>query len=183
MRRNLITAAVFAAALALTATACSSAGAKPTPNPAASASASRASAAAAQSSAAAAQSAIASQIASQAAAASPTPQTPTKVEFIVSGSAPDGIDITYGPSGSNFAGPSTLHGKAVMSVKFDPDASYYSLNAQLQGAGSIKCKIVVTGPGDAPLTVSHGAAAGGYNICSAQAAPADSTGLNWENEN
>lgn len=183
MRARHTSALLFAATLALTATACSSAGTKPAPNPAASASAASASAAAAQSSAAAAQSAIASQIASQAAAASPTPQAPTKVTFVVSGSAPDGIDITYGPSGSNFAGPSVLSGKAVMSVKFDPEASYYSLNAQLQGAGSIKCKIVVTGPGDAPLTVSHGAAAGGYNICDAQAAPSDSTGLNWQNEN
>ena len=117
------------------------------------------------------------------AAASPSPQAPTKVEFIVTGSAPDGIDITYGPGGSEFAGPSVLDGKAVMSVKFDPSDSYYSLNAQLQGAGSIRCKIVVTGPGDQPLTVSHGAAAGGYNVCSAQAAPSDSSGLSWADEN
>jgi hypothetical protein len=39
-----------------------------------------------------------------------------------------------------------------MSVPFDGQAEFYHLSAQLQGAGSIKCKIVVTGPGDAPLT-------------------------------
>ena len=165
--------AVLAAALTGCATTSSSTGSA----------AESASAAASRSSVAAVQSQIAKEVASQAAAASPSPQAPTKVEFIVTGSAPDGITITYGPSGSNFAGPSVLDGKAVMSVKFDPSASYYALNAQLQGDGSIKCKIVVTGPGDQPLTVSHGAASGGYNICSAQAAPADSSGLNWQDEN
>lgn len=121
----------------------------------------------------------------QAATPSPssTPASPTKVEFIVSGSAPDGIDITYGPSGSNFEGPSTLDGTATMSVPFDGTADYYAIDAQLQGSGSITCKIVVTGPGDNPLTVSSGAASGSYNICSAQAAPEDSSGLTWTNEN
>lgn len=120
----------------------------------------------------------------QAPAPSPsnTPASPTKVEFIVSGTAPDGIDITYGPSGSNFEGPSTLDGTATMSVPFDGSADYYAIDAQLQGGGSITCKIVVTGPGDAPLTVSSGAASGDYNICDAQAAPTDSTGLSWTNE-
>jgi hypothetical protein len=120
----------------------------------------------------------------QAATPSPssTPASPTKVEFIVSGTAPDGIDITYGPDGSQFSGPSTLDGTATMSVPFDGSAEYYALNAQLQGSGSITCKIVATGPGDNPLTVSSGAASGGYNICDAQAAPTDSTGLSWTNE-
>ena len=108
--------------------------------------------------------------------------TPTKVEFVVSGTAPGGINITYGPAGSNFSGPQTLDGNATMSVPFDGQAEYYALNAQLQGGGSIKCKIVVTGPGDNPLTVSSGAASGGFNICDAQAAPTDSTGLSWDNE-
>jgi hypothetical protein len=104
------------------------------------------------------------------------------VEFIVSGSAPDGIDITYGPGGTNLSGPSVLDGTATMTVTFDASASYYALNAQLQGDGSITCKIVATGPGDQPLTASSGAASGGYNICSAQAAP-ENGGLNWSNEN
>ena len=128
-----------------------------------------------------AEAAAASALAS-AEAATPTPASPTKVEFIVSGSAPDGIDITYGPSGSNLAGPSTLDGTATMSVPFDGSAEFYSLNAQLQGGGSITCKMVVTGPGDNPLTVSSGAASGGFNICDAQAAPTDSSGLSWDNE-
>lgn len=112
----------------------------------------------------------------------PTPNAPTKVEFIVSGSAPDGIDITYGPAGSNLAGPSVLAGTTTMTVNFDPNADYYAMNAQLQGDGDITCKIVATGPGDQPLTASSGAASGSYNICSAQAAP-ENNGLSWENEN
>jgi hypothetical protein len=66
-----------------------------------------------------------------AAVTTPTPATPTKVEFVVSGTAPDGINITYGPSGSNYAGPSTLNGTATMSVPFDGQASFYHLQAQL----------------------------------------------------
>ena len=69
-----------------------------------------------------------------------------------------------------------------MTVPFDASALYYAMNAQLQGDGNVTCKIVVTGPGDAPLTASNGAASGGYNICSAQAAP-ENNGLNWQNEN
>jgi hypothetical protein len=103
------------------------------------------------------------------------------VVFIVSGSAPDGVDITYGPAGTNLSGPSTLDGTAKMSVPFDASASYYALNAQLQGGGDITCKIVAEGPGDVPLTVSHGAATGSYNICSAQATTSD--GLSWQDEN
>jgi hypothetical protein len=110
------------------------------------------------------------------------PATPTKVEFVVSGTAPDGIDITYGPAGSNYSGPSSLDGTVTESVPFDGQAEFYHLDAQLQGAGSVKCKIVVTGPNDDPLTVSSGGASGGFNICSAQAAPVNSTGLSWQNE-
>ena len=166
----------LAAITLLAAAGCSSTGTGKAPDTAASASAARASASAVAS----AQSAIASALAS--ATASPSPVAPTKVEFIVSGSAPDGIDITYGPSGTNLSGPSSLDGKATMSVPFDAGASFYALNAQLQGAGSITCKIVATGPGDAPLTVSHGAASGGYNICSAQAT-SDDGGFSWQDEN
>jgi hypothetical protein len=125
---------------------------------------------------------IAAVSAPAAASSSAAPPPPTKVEFIVSGTAPDGIDITYGPSGSNLSGPSTLDGTATMSVPFNASAEYYAMDAQLQGGGDITCKIVVTGPGDNPATVSSGAASGGYNICSAQAAP-ENNGLSWQNEN
>jgi hypothetical protein len=174
---NLRQAAILVPLAAIALAGCGSANTDPSP-----AAASAASARASQSSVAAVQSKIAKEVASQAAAASPTPAAATRVEFVVTGSAPDGIDITYGPSGSNFGGPSVLNGTARMSVPFRADDNFYALSAQLQGAGSIRCKIVVTGPGDDPLTVSHGAASGGYNICSAQAT-SDDGGFTWQDEN
>ena len=127
-----------------------------------------------------------------AATATPSPATapPTRVRFVVTGYAPDGADITFGSDSDSRTPPGSLgfdgSGTAIPwrgSLRFDGSARYYSLNAQLNGSGDIRCKIVVTGPGDAPLTVSHGHASGGYNICSAQAAPSDPSGLNWQNEN
>jgi hypothetical protein len=71
---------------------------------------------------------------------------PPWVVFIVSGSAPDGADITYRSAGTNLSGPSTLDGTATTIVPFDASASYYALNAQLQGGGDITCKIVAEDP-------------------------------------
>jgi hypothetical protein len=123
------------------------------------------------------------------AAPSPTPVPPTTVKFIVSGYAPgdgygNGPTINYGSNGSTHeADPADISGTLTYSVPFDPSASYYSLNAQLEGSGHLSCKIVVTGPyPDVPLTVSHGTAEGGYSICSAQAAPSDPSGLSWQDE-
>jgi hypothetical protein len=122
----------------------------------------------------------------------PAPPTPTvnpatTVTFTVTGWG--NPSVTYGSDSDNRDGGGTLgqlsDGNALpwtRSLKFDGNASYYSLDAQLEGSGDISCKIVVSGPGDAPLTVSHGHASGGYNICSAQAAPSDSTGTSWQNE-
>lgn len=126
-----------------------------------------------------------------AAAPSPAPslQVPTQVEFIVSGYAPgdgfgSGPTVNYGSDGNTHeARPASIDGTLTYSIPFDPSAQYYSVNAQLIGSGQLSCKIVVTGPyPDNPLTVSSGNASGGYSICSAQAAPTDSTGFNWRNE-
>ena len=171
MNRKLAPPIALAAA-ALMAAACSSSATATGTSPAASASFASDAAAASASAAAASPSAPFSQ----------PPAAPTRVEFVVSGTAPDGIDITYGPAGSNLAGPSVLDGTATESVPFDGSAEFYALSAQLQGDGDITCKIVVTGPGDNPLTASSGAASGSYNICSAQAAPVNG-GLTWDNEN
>jgi hypothetical protein len=116
----------------------------------------------------------------------PTVNPPTRVKFIVTGTGAPSIQ--YGSDSDNRSPTGGLgalgDGNALpwhASMKFDPNALYYSISAQLEGDGNIRCKIVVTGPGDQPLTVSHGHAQGGYNICSAQAAPSDG-GLNWQNE-
>jgi hypothetical protein len=122
----------------------------------------------------------------------PAPPTPTvnpatKVTFVVTGWG--NPSITYGSDSDNRDGGGTRgqlgDGNGLpwtRSISFSGDALYYYLSAQLEGAGSISCKIVVTGPGDDPLTVSHGRASGGYNICSAQAGPSDSTGTSWQDE-
>ena len=127
--------------------------------------------------------------AAQPVAASSSPHSPTQVRFIVTGTAPGGADITYGSGSDNRTAPGTLGplgtGAAVpwrASVPFDGSAQFYSVDAQLEGGGDITCKIVVTGPGDAPLTVATGHASGDSAICSAQAAPQDSSGLSWQKE-
>ena len=131
--------------------------------------------------------------ASPAAAAAPSPavslQAPATVKFIISGYAPgdgygNGPDISYGSdSDTHEAKPADIDGMVTYSVPFSPNARYYSVTAQLAGSGHLSCKIVVIGPyPDQPLTVSSGKAPGGYPICSAQAAPTDSSGLSWQNE-
>ena len=122
-------------------------------------------------------------------AATPTPSvsSPTKVTFVVTGTGDP--SVTYGTDSDNRDGGGTLgelgDGNALpwsRSLPFNGNAQYYYMDAQLEGAGNISCKIVVTGPGDQPLTVASGHASGGENICSAQAAPSDSTGTSWQSE-
>lgn len=82
------------------------------------------------------------------------------VQFSVTGSASSGVDITYGNDTSSHQGPGRL--PAYMSMPVRSDALYYAMSAQLQGGGSITCKLRI---GD---SVSVGHASGGYNICSVQ---------------
>jgi hypothetical protein len=117
----------------------------------------------------------------------PTTPSPTTVTFTVTGSGLP--SITYGSDADNRDGGGHAgdlgQGNALPwtgSVRFDGSAMYYHLSAQLQGSGDISCKITVTGPGMVPLVVSRGHASGSYNICSAQAAPTDSSGTSWQNE-
>jgi hypothetical protein len=111
----------------------------------------------------------------------------TKVTFVVTGTGEP--SITYGSDSDNRDGGGTLgelgEGNALpwtRSLHFSGAALYYFMDAQLEGAGDISCKIVVAGPGDDPLTVASGHADGGYNICSAQAAPSDPSGTSWQAE-
>jgi hypothetical protein len=84
----------------------------------------------------------------------------TEAVFSVTGSAPAGVDITYGSDGSNYQGPSQPPMHETLNIQ--KDALYYQVTAQLQGGGDITCKLEI---GDA---VKIGHARGGYNICSAQ---------------
>ena len=115
-----------------------------------------------------------------------TPQTPpTAVEFIIAGYSPSGgLKINYGSNrNAHAAHLPHIKGTVTYSVPFDPNAQYYAVNAQIVRDGHLTCEIVVIGqPPAKPLTVSRGSASGGGAICSARAAPSDSSGLSWQNE-
>ncbi|MEU4090162.1 MmpS family transport accessory protein [Streptomyces aureus] len=82
-----------------------------------------------------------------------------KVVFKVWGSAPAGVDITYGSDTDNLDG----HGLPMTkTLSLKDDAMYYNVSAQLQGGGDIHCSVTVDGK------TKTGHARGGYNICSAQ---------------
>jgi hypothetical protein len=85
-----------------------------------------------------------------------------KVEFIVTGSAPNGVDITYGDDTSNYQARS-LPLNVTWSIKRNV---LYWVMAQLQGGGRITCRVVIGN------TVRAGHAVGGYNTCTAQS-PSD----------
>ncbi|MCA1223328.1 MmpS family transport accessory protein [Streptomyces sp. 8L] len=82
-----------------------------------------------------------------------------KVVFKVWGSAPSGVDITYGSDSDNIQG----HGLPMTkTMSLNDDAMYYDVSAQLSGGGDIHCSVTVGGK------TKTGHASGGYNICTAQ---------------
>jgi hypothetical protein len=88
-----------------------------------------------------------------------------QVEFIVTGSAPSGVHITYGTDASN---------QQVKRLPLDvrrpvKKHALYWVMAQLQGSGRITCKVVVGSRAKA------GHAVGGFNTCTAQS-PSDPLG-------
>jgi hypothetical protein len=102
-----------------------------------------------------------------------TPAAVAQVTFACTGNAPDGIDITYGPEGTDDSADSLPFTKT---MPLDPDAQYYNVTAQLSGSGHVSCTTVVDWDGQ-PVTQS-GSASGGYNIASAEMC-SDFTG-GWE---
>jgi hypothetical protein len=82
-----------------------------------------------------------------------------KAVFKVWGSAPAGVDITYGSDGTNLQGKG-LPMEKTLSV--DEGAFYYQVTAQLMGGGDVQCSVTIDGK------TKKGRAKGGYNICSAQ---------------
>ncbi|HET6633773.1 MAG TPA: hypothetical protein VFH77_01975 [Streptomyces sp.] len=83
----------------------------------------------------------------------------TKAVFKVWGTAPNGVDTTYGSDSENLQGSS---GAMTKTLTLKDDALYYAITAQLQGGGDIHCSVTI---GD---KTKEGHAVGGYNICSAQ---------------
>jgi hypothetical protein len=88
------------------------------------------------------------------------------VTFKVWGTAPDGVlgplDITYGSDSDTRQGK-WKDGKFTATLPLNDDALYFTVMAQLQGEGDINCSVTVEGHTEK----AH--AAGGYNICHAQA--------------
>jgi hypothetical protein len=82
---------------------------------------------------------------------------PDKVTFIVSGSY---ASVTYGPAGSNYTGSVPMD--VTETIPGQPPI-YYAIDAQLQGGGTVSCKIEVNGQ-----TISQGTAQGGYNIATCE---------------
>ncbi|MCX4234702.1 hypothetical protein [Streptomyces ortus] len=108
------------------------------------------------------------------AAAEPKKDAPAKtkkeeasqVVFKVWGNAPAGslgpLDITYGSDTDTRKG-TFKDGSFEATLPLDDDALYFNVMAQLQGSGDINCSVTIDGHAEK----AH--AAGGYNICNAQA--------------
>jgi hypothetical protein len=91
------------------------------------------------------------------------------VTYVVSGSP---ADVTYGPAGSDYSGSVPLHVTKPIGTP-----AYYVLDAQLQSAGAVSCKIEVDGK-----TVSSATASGGYNIAMCEIVQDPLSGQ-WEDAN
>lgn len=96
--------------------------------------------------------------------AKPTPTAAPTVTFSVTGSAPNGVDITYGSDTDNRQGGTTLPWSATLPL--DPSAHYYDVYAQLGGGGDITATVTITANGHTFTKTGH--ASGGYNIASAE---------------
>lgn len=111
----------------------------------------------------------------QTVAAAPVQAQPAKpaaaqtLTYKVTGSP---ADVTYGPTGTDVAG------SVPMSVTGPLGAPlYYSISAQLQGAGTVTCEILIDGK-----VISQSVASGGYNIASCEISRDPLSGQ-WQNTN
>jgi hypothetical protein len=91
------------------------------------------------------------------------PVLPDQVTFHCTGSAPDGVDITYGGEGTD---DSASHLPFKKTVALSSTVQYYAVQAQLQGGGKVTCTTTVRYQGDS--VTQTGEASGGYNIASAE---------------
>lgn len=109
---------------------------------------------------------------------SAAPPVPQQVTYSCTGSAPDGVNITYGPGGSNHSASSLPF---THTDSLDTSAPYYVTTAQLSGSGSVSCTTTVqtdNGDGTANHVANTASADGGYNIASAQVCSTFNSG--WE---
>jgi len=87
-----------------------------------------------------------------------------QVTYKCTGSAPDGVDITYGPEGSDYSA-SRLPFSKTMPLTGSPQ--FVNVTAQLSGSGHVSCTTTVQAS-DGTKTVNSAAASGGYNLASAE---------------
>ncbi len=107
--------------------------------------------------------------ASPAVSASPAaPATLQIVTYVVTGSA---AHVTYGPSGSDLTGTAPMSAASTLG-----DPPYYSIRAQLEGGGTVTCKLEVDGK-----VISVSTASGGYAIAVCEISRDPVTGQ-WEND-
>jgi len=92
----------------------------------------------------------------------PDPVGSGVVTMTVTGSAPDGIDITYGTNSSTIQN-TRLPFVATLLLDSSGTVTDYDLTARLQGSGKIACSIAVNG-----AVLQSGTASGGHNTCSAE---------------
>lgn len=97
------------------------------------------------------------------------PPAAQTVTYVVTGSA---ANVTYGPTGTSLSGTVPM---AVTKPLGTP--LYYSITAQLQGGGSVSCKIEVDGK-----VISSSTATGGYNLAMCEISPDPLSGQ-WSNTN
>lgn len=88
----------------------------------------------------------------------------SQVKYSCTGSAPDGVDITYGTESSNSSASKLPFSRT---VPLDSSAQYYDVTAQLSGSGTVSCTTTVWAS-DGTVTTKSGMANGGYNIASSE---------------
>ena len=103
--------------------------------------------------------------------ATPAPTPVPVVQNVVyscTGSAPDGLSITYGAEGSNSTASSLPFSETDALAS---STQYYNVSAQLDGAGSVTCTTTVNwndGLNGNETVSQTGTASGSYNIASAE---------------
>jgi hypothetical protein len=93
------------------------------------------------------------------------------VTYVVTGSS---ADVTYGPAGSSLSGSVPMRKTAT--IPSSPPG-YYSIDAQLNGSGTVTCEILVSGK-----VVSKATASGSYNIASCEITQDPFSGA-WQDAN
>ncbi|MGH3220489.1 MAG: hypothetical protein ACRDPY_17605 [Streptosporangiaceae bacterium] len=107
--------------------------------------------------------------AQSAAAKAPAKPARRTVTYVVTGSP---ADVTYGPDGSDLAGTVPMR---VTKTLHNPQ--YYAISAQLNGGGSVMCKILVDGK-----VISRARASGSYEIADCEISKGLFSGK-WEDTN